>query len=65
MKKLVADYVNDPKNDYDIMLEILSDDEEIAAIRKVDNEYKMIIYKTMNDIEIPLTWLKDVIKHLK
>lgn len=65
MKKLVADYVNDPENDYDIMVEILSDDEEIAVIRKVDNEYKMIVYKTMNDVEIPLIWLKDVIQSLK
>lgn len=64
MQKLVADYVNDPENNFDLMVEILSEDKEIAMIRKVEGEYRLVVFKSSEDIEIPLSWLNDVIKTL-
>ncbi|MBU3131877.1 hypothetical protein KPL40_05380 [Clostridium gasigenes] len=64
MSKVVADYVNDPDNDFDLMVEILDDNEEIAMIRKVEGIYKLIIFENIKRVEIPLEWLNNVIRKL-
>ncbi|MGL5150954.1 MAG: hypothetical protein ACRC7N_10340 [Clostridium sp.] len=62
MKNLIADYINDPENDFDLMIEILDGEREIACIRKVNGEYSLIVYE--NDVNIPIKWLNEIISKL-
>lgn len=37
MEKWSADFVNNPNEDYNLMVEILYDEEEIAVVKKDEN----------------------------
>ena len=65
MSDWIADFVNDPDSKFDLMAEILYKDKEIAMIRKVEGEYKLIVSQVCNDVEIPLEWLSEMINKLK
>lgn len=65
MEQWVADIVNDPDNDYDLTIEILFQEVEIATIRKIDGDYKIIFYPTDEEIQIPIVWLSGLIEKLE
>lgn len=65
MDKWEADIVNDSENDYDLMAEILHDGNEVAMIRKINGAYSLFVYSTSKDIQIPLSWLIELIDKLK
>ena len=64
MSDWIADFVNDPDSNFDLMAEILYKDKEIAMIRKVKGEYKLIVFQDCNEVQIPLQWLSGIINKL-
>jgi len=57
MKQWSADFTNDPFNDYELMIEILYNDKEIAVIKQVNKEWIINWYSNEKDILIPFEWL--------
>ena len=69
MEKWTADYVNDPNKDFDLIVEICCNGEEIGIIVFEENELVINIYEHKKDIKIPVGWfcklLNDAVKQLK
>ena len=65
MSDWIVDFGNDSDSKFDLMAEILYEDEEIAMIRKVQGEYKLIVFQDSNDVQIPLQWLSEIINKFK
>jgi hypothetical protein len=58
MEKWSADFVNNPNEDYNLMVEILYDEEEIAVVKKDENgRLIMKWYPTEKELLIPVDWL--------
>lgn len=62
MKKWTADFGNDPNDDYNLVVEILCDDEEIAIVQKRNNEMEIKWYPNKDEIIIPLDWFLDLLQ---
>ena len=62
MVKWSADFVNDPDNDFNIVLEILHNEKEIGVIKKNDNNLEITFYPQDQNLTIPGVWLLDLIK---
>lgn len=52
-----ANFTNDPNNDYELMIEILCNDEEIGTIKHDNFELKFILFAHNKDLVIPFDWL--------
>jgi hypothetical protein len=57
LKKWTADFVNDPNDDYNLIIEVLCDEEEIAIIRRKKDDLEMQWYANAEEIVIPVEWL--------
>ena len=58
MKKWSADFVNNPHEDYNLMIEILYDEEEVAVVKKDENDrLVMKWYPTEKELFIPVDWI--------
>ena len=57
MKQWTADFVNDPYDDYNLIVEILYDDEEIAVIKRGQQGLEMKCYPNKEELTIPIDWL--------
>ena len=65
MSKWTADFTNDPFNDYEIVVEILYNDEEVAVIKQGGDGLEMKWYAAENDIVIPVEWLSNLLSQAK
>jgi hypothetical protein len=65
MSKWTADFTNDPFNDYEIVVEILYHDEEIAVIKQGSDGLEMKWYAAETDIVIPVEWLSNLLNQAK
>ena len=57
MNKWCADFCNDPYNDYNLIVEVLCDDEEMAVIKKINAKLELHWYPCENKITVPVDWL--------
>ncbi|HEX2944947.1 MAG TPA: hypothetical protein VHT96_03220 [Clostridia bacterium] len=65
MDEWSADYGNNPYDDYNLIVEILYQDRDVAVIYKSENELKLKYYANENDLVIPLDWLLGLLKDVK
>ena len=57
MNNWTADFSNDPNDDYNLIVEILCNEEEIAIIRKGKEELEIMWYPNEKELVIPHKWL--------
>jgi hypothetical protein len=57
MNNWTADFTNDPNDDYNPIVEILCDGEEIAVIRKGKEKLEIKWYPNEKELIIPFKWL--------
>jgi len=57
MNQWKSDWANDPDDDYNLVLEILCDDEDIAVIKQSKQGLFIKWYANPNDLIIPFDWL--------
>ncbi len=57
MEEWTAYYVNNPDDDYNLVLEILHNDNDVALVYQVENGLKLKYYANENDLVIPVDWL--------
>lgn len=60
MSNWTADFVNDPYNDYEMIVEILYNDEDIAVIRQGKDGLELKWYAHQNDLVVPFEWIADL-----
>lgn len=65
MSNWTADYANDPYNDYEMIVEILYNDEDIAVIRQGEGGLELKWYAHQNDLVVPLEWIADLFTEAK
>ena len=71
MSQWTANFINDPNNDYELMIEILCDDEEVCVIKHGESNLEFTLFSHNKDIVIPFDWLlglmneanKKLVKH--
>jgi hypothetical protein len=60
MPKWEYNFVNDPSNDYELVVEIFYDEEEVAVIKQEKHGLYYKWYANDRDIIIPFDWLLKV-----
>jgi hypothetical protein len=65
MNNWTADFGNDPYDDYNLIVEILCDDEEIAVIKQGQYGLECIWYPTDKELSIPVDWLLGLMTEAK
>jgi len=65
MSHWTADFTNDPFNDYEIVVEILYNDKDVAVIKQGVDGLEMKWYATESDIVIPVEWLSNLLNQAK
>jgi hypothetical protein len=61
LKTWTADFCNDPNDDYNLIVEILCDDEEIAVVRRGKNGLEIQWYPNAEKIVVPADWLNGLL----
>jgi hypothetical protein len=56
LDKWTADFTNDPFDDYNLITEILLDDEEVAVIKREENGLNIKWYSNEKEMNIPFDW---------
>ena len=57
MNQWAADWANDPDDDYNLVLEILCNDENIAVIKQSHQGLIFKWYPNKDEITVPFKWL--------
>jgi hypothetical protein len=57
LKNWSADFCNDPHDDYNLVVEVLRDNEDMAIIKKIDGKLEMQWYPCEHKIAVPVDWL--------
>ena len=65
MSGWTADFANDPFDDYNLVAEILYDEEDVAVIKQGKDGLEMKWYPTDKDIIIPVEWLNGLLNEAK
>jgi len=66
MSKWTADYVNDPRNDFEIVVEIRCNDLDVAIIRQGGtDDLEIEWYPHDESLVIPFSWLFDLFINAK
>ncbi|WP_085832444.1 hypothetical protein [Clostridium merdae] len=60
-----ADFANDPFDDYNLIVEILFNDEDVAVIKQGEDGLEMKWYATNKDLIIPVEWLNGLLSEAK
>lgn len=56
-----ANYVNDSNDDFNVLLEILHNDDDVAFVYQSDSGLKLKYYANENDTVIPVSWLLELL----
>lgn len=56
-----ADIANDPNHDYDLVIELLYDTEEIGVIKQGKDGLEVVVFATHKDLFIPFEWLLQIL----
>jgi hypothetical protein len=65
MEKWTADFVNNPGNGYELIVEILHDDHDVAIIKKENKELKIVWYAHTKELNVPFNWLLELMDEAK
>lgn len=65
MKGWTADIVNNPNDDYNLMIEILYNEVDVAVIYKCDDELILKYYASKDDLVIPVDYLIKLLEDAK
>lgn len=65
MSKWVADFANDPSNDFELMVEILYNDKDVAVIRRGEEGLELKWYAHQDDLVVPLEWIAELFAEAK
>ena len=65
MRNWSADFGNDPNNDYNPIIEILCEDEEVAVIKEGKSGLEIKWYPNKEELIIPLDWLQGLLIEAK
>lgn len=65
MSKWTADFTNDPLNDYELIVEILCDDKDVAVIRQGTNGIELKWYANKQDLIVPIDWITNLLFETK
>ena len=57
MSEWTADFTNDPFKDYEMIIEILCNGEDVAVIRQGENGLELKWYANHEDLMVPLDWI--------
>lgn len=57
MLQWTADFTNDPNNDYELMIEILHNGEDVGVIKRGKHGLEFILFSHSKDVVIPFDWL--------
>jgi hypothetical protein len=57
MQKWSADFVNDPSDDYNLIVEVLYDDKDVAVIHNIGEGIVIKWYPQACGLEVPIDWL--------
>ena len=60
MKQWEADFTNDPNDDYNIVVEILYGDEDVAVIKRSDSGLVIKWYPGKGELTVPINWLSSL-----
>lgn len=62
MKEWSADFINDPNDDYNLYIEILYGDTEVAVIKPANNGPYIKWFSSPEDYIVPVEWLLGLLK---
>lgn len=65
MNEWTADFTNDPFDDYNLIVEILFNDEEVAVIKQGSDGLMIKWYASDEDHLIPIDWLNALLNEAK
>jgi len=65
MEKWTANIINNPNNDYEIMIEINYGKIDVAAIKSGQNGLELELYANNKNFKIPVEWLLDLLHKAK
>ena len=65
MRGWTADYVNDPYNDFEIVVEILYNDKDVGVIYKGEHGLEIKWYGNNKSLVIPVEWLVLLLMEVK
>ncbi|MFL0269323.1 hypothetical protein [Candidatus Clostridium radicumherbarum] len=65
MKGWTADIVNNPNDDYNLMIEILYNEVDVAVIYKCEDELILKYYANKDDLVIPVDYLIKLLEDAK
>ena len=65
MEHWTADFVNDPFDDYNIMIEIHHNNEDVAAIKRGDQGLEIKLYQNNEDLTVSFDWFLDLLLEAK
>ena len=63
MEQWSANITNDPFDDYNLIIEILFNGEEVAVIRQGEDGLEIRWYPNKEEITIPLKWLSNFLNY--
>ena len=61
MNQWTADWTNDPDDDYNLTLEILCNDRDVAVIKRSPNGLILKWYTSPEGLVIPVDWLSGLL----
>jgi len=65
MKNWTADFGNDPYDDYNLIVEILYEDKDVAVIKQGKEGLEIKWHQSIEDLIIPFDWLFDLMLEAK
>ena len=65
MEKWSADFVNNHYDDYNLIVEILYNNEEIAVVKQGKHGMEMKWYPNVKELTIPMDWFLELIKEFE
>ncbi len=57
MSQWAADFTNDPNNNYELMVEILYNGEDVGVIKRGKYGIELIWFDHQNNLTVPFDWL--------
>ena len=65
MSQWAADFTNDPNNNYELMIEILYNGEDVGVIKRGNYGVELVWFNHNMDLTIPFDWLLKLMNDAK
>ena len=60
-----ANYINNPNDDYNLTIELLYNNVDIAVIYKNKDKLELKFYANNEDMVVPIDWLSELLENAK